>query len=108
MEDTSMTFNEKQKKEEIKGRTLAEAEFMIRTHATVRETAKETFQFTTEVFGREIARSSKVSKSTVHDDMTVKLYYISKPLWKAVGKVLAENGEESLTRANKARARLGL
>lgn len=101
-----MTFYEKQKREEIKARTLAEAEFMISTHATVRETAKETFTFTTEVFGQEITRSSKVSKTTVHHDMTVKLYYLSKPLWKEVGKVLAKNGEESLMRANK--ARLGL
>lgn len=73
MEDAFMTYYEK--KRHIKERTLAEAEFIIKTHATVRETAKR----------------SEVSKSTVHHDVTVKLYLFSKPLYEEVRKVLDEN-----------------
>lgn len=68
-----MTYYEK--KQHVKERTLTEAEFIIRTHATVRETAKK----------------SGVSKSTVHHDVTVKLYLFSKSLYEDVRKILDEN-----------------
>lgn len=85
-----MTYYQKQKRAEIEARTLAEAEYMVKTHATVRETAK----------------ISGVSKSTVHHDVVFELYFLSKPLYEEVRKVLNENGEESLMRAARAKHRL--
>ena len=59
-------------------RCLEEAEYIIKTGATVRKTAKE--------FG--------LSKSTVHKDVTERLYSIDKSLYKRVKKVLQKNLKE--------------
>lgn len=54
------------------------AEFIIETNGTVREAAKE--------FG--------ISKSTVHKDVTEKLYKTDKKLFREVRKILQKNKEE--------------
>lgn len=71
---------------EIMGRTLLEAEYMIETKCTIRETAA---QF-------------DVSKTPVHYDLTVRLPEINWELYMKVRKVLNKNKEESSYRGGKA------
>ena len=63
---------------ELTERTLKEAKFIAETGATVRETAK--------VF--------LYSKSTVHKDVSERLYFIDKMLYAKVKKVLKINLDE--------------
>ena len=65
-------------REDIVDRVLEEASYIAQTGATVRQTAK-IFNF---------------SKSTVHKDVTERLYYLDKELYKQVKKVLKTNLEE--------------
>lgn len=64
--------------EDVKQRVLKEAEYMAKTGATVRETAK-IYHF---------------SKSTVHKDVAVRLQYLDKELYEKVKKVLDKNLSE--------------
>ena len=59
----------------MKERVLAEAEYIIRNNATIRQAAAAT----------------GVSKSTVHGDMTEKLRKIDKELFQSVRRVLEHN-----------------
>lgn len=59
----------------IEERTIELANYIIENKATVRATAKQ--------FG--------ISKSTVHKDVTDRLYYINRGLYEKVQPVLAEN-----------------
>ncbi len=63
---------------DIDERITEEALYMLETNATIRSTAKK--------FG--------LSKSTVHKDMAVKLYYIDKKLYLSVRKLLNFNLSE--------------
>lgn len=65
-------------REELIVRVMEEARYIAETGATVRETAK-VFHF---------------SKSTVHKDVTERLYYIDRALFKEVKKVLRKNLDE--------------
>lgn len=65
-------------REELVVRVTEEARFIAETGATVRETAK-IFHF---------------SKSTVHKDVTERLYYVDRALFKEVKKVLRKNLDE--------------
>ena len=65
-------------REELVVRVTEEARYISETGATVRETAK-VFHF---------------SKSTVHKDVTERLYYIDRALYKEVKKVLRKNLDE--------------
>ena len=65
-------------REELIVRVTEEARHIAETGATVRETAK-VFHF---------------SKSTVHKDVTERLYYIDRALFKEVKKVLRKNLDE--------------
>ena len=65
-------------REDIVDRVLEEANYIAQTGATVRQTAK--------IF--------HISKSTVHKDVTERLYYVDKRLYKRVKKVLKINLEE--------------
>lgn len=65
-------------KDSIKQRTLCEAEYVIATKATVRDTAK----------------AFDVSKSTVHKDVTERLKYIDYALYKRVKEILDVNLSE--------------
>lgn len=65
-------------REELIERTLKEARYIAATGATVRETAK-VFHF---------------SKSTVHKDVSEKLYFIDKALFYKVKKALKTNLDE--------------
>lgn len=65
-------------REELIVRVTEEARYIAETGATVRETAK-VFHF---------------SKSTVHKDVTERLYYIDRALFKSVKKVLRKNLDE--------------
>ena len=56
-------------------RIIAEGQYIVETSGTVRSTAKK--------FG--------VSKSTVHKDLAVKLYYINERLYHEVKKLLGDN-----------------
>ena len=56
-------------------RIIAEGQYIVETSGTVRSTAKK--------FG--------VSKSTVHKDLAVKLYYINERLYNEVKKLLGDN-----------------
>ncbi len=60
---------------EIELRTISIAKYIIDNKATVRSAAKK--------FG--------ISKSTVHKDVTDRLYYINKGLFEQVKPILAEN-----------------
>ena len=62
-------------KDYIKERALELSSYIIENNATVRKTA--------EVF--------KVSKSTVHKDVSERLYYIDRELYEKVVPILAEN-----------------
>ena len=64
--------------EDIKQRIIKEADYIVLTNATVRETAK-VFHF---------------SKSTVHKDVSERLKSIDKELYKEVKKVLEKNLSE--------------
>ena len=59
-------------------RAVVLGEYIIDTGATVRATAK--------VF--------KISKSTVHKDVTERLYHINRELYRAVDEVLQKNKSE--------------
>ena len=65
-------------REELFVRVTEEARFIAETGATVRETAK-VFHF---------------SKSTVHKDVTERLYYLDRELFQRVKKVLRKNLDE--------------
>ncbi len=65
-------------KDYIEQRAIEVGEYIIKTKATVRETAKK--------FG--------ISKSTVHKDLTDRLIKIDPPLAKAVREVLEVNKSE--------------
>ena len=67
-------------------RIVNEAKFMLVNKSTVRETAK--------AFG--------VSKSTVHKDLTEKLFYIDKGLFSQVRKLLNQNLSERHIRGGQA------
>ena len=60
---------------QIEERTIQLGEYILEYKATVRSAAKK--------FG--------VSKSTVHKDVTERLYHLNRGLYEEVGKVLAEN-----------------
>ena len=59
-------------------RVISEAEYIVKTGATVRAAAK-VFHF---------------SKSTIHKDVTERLRAVNKTLYVKVGKVLAKNLDE--------------
>ncbi len=65
-------------KTETENRAVVLAEYILKTGATVRATAK--------VF--------KISKSTVHKDVTQRLKYKNPPLYRQVKKVLEKNKSE--------------
>ena len=69
-----------------KKRCIMLAEYIIETNGTVREAAT--------VFG--------ISKSTVHKDVTEKLFKTDKELYKEVRKVLQKNKEERHLRGGQA------
>lgn len=73
-------------KESIVKRTLEEAEHILCTGATVRETAT-TFD---------------VSKSTVHKDVSERLKYVNADLWREVKKILDFNLAERHIRGGNA------
>ncbi len=73
-------------REELIARVTEEAEYIAETGATVRDAAK-VFHF---------------SKSTVHKDVTERLFYIDKTLYKAVRKVLRKNLDERHLRGGNA------
>ena len=73
-------------KESIEKRTLEEAEHILSTGATVRETAA-TFD---------------VSKSTGHKDVSERLKYINADLWSEVKKILEFNLAERHIRGGNA------
>ena len=74
------------KAEQIEQRVIEEAKYIIDSKQTVRQTA-ETF---------------KVSKSTVHKDVAIRLKYIDLKLYDEVKQVLKTNGEEKYRRGGKA------
>ena len=76
-------------REDILDRIIKEAEYVINTGATVRQTAK-IFHF---------------SKSTVHKDVTDRLYQVDKTLYKKVKKVLNKNLSERHIRGGEATKR---
>ncbi len=65
-------------KDYIMQRVLGEAEYILETGATVRQTAKKFM----------------ISKSTVHKDMTERLVTMNKQMASDVGKVLEKNKSE--------------
>ena len=77
----------------IRGRTIEAADYIVSTGATLRKAAEKL----------------GVSKSTIHIDVTERLKFIDKKLWKAVEKVLQKNKEERHIRggmATKMKSRL--
>ena len=74
------------KAEQIEQRVIEEAKYIIDSKQTVRQTA--------EVF--------KVSKSTVHKDVAIRLKYIDLKLYDEVKQVLKINGDEKYKRGGKA------
>ena len=74
------------KAEQIEQRVIEEAKYIIDSKQTVRQTA--------EVF--------KVSKSTVHKDVAIRLKYIDFKLYDEVKQVLKTNGDEKYRRGGKA------
>ena len=70
-------------------RVLEEAYYISQTGATVRDTAK--------IF--------KIGKTTVHKDVTERLYLIDKDLYKSVRKVLEKNLQERHIRGGEATKR---
>ncbi len=73
-------------KENIVKRTLEEAEHILCTGATVRETAT----------------AFDVSKSTVHKDVSERLKYVNADLWREVKKILDFNLAERHIRGGNA------
>lgn len=73
-------------KESIVKRTLEEAEHILCTGATVRETAT----------------AFDVSKSTVHKDVSERLKYVNADLWREVKKILDFNLAERHIRGGNA------
>ncbi len=65
-------------KEDIEKRALLAAEIMIKYNATV----------------RKVARILGVSKSTIHNDLTERLLYIDKGLYRQVRAILERNRQE--------------
>ncbi len=65
-------------KDYIEKRAIELAEYIINTNSTVRMAAKE----------------FNISKSTVHKDITSRLFTINKSLWERVKKVLEKNKDE--------------
>ena len=65
-------------KTDIEGRVTLLAKYIVKNNATVRETAAW----------------SGISKSTVHTDVTKRLYYENPDLYEQVRKVLDENKAE--------------
>lgn len=76
-------------REDILDRIFKEAEYIVDTGATVRQAAK-VFHF---------------SKSTVHKDVTERLYSVDKTLYKQVKKVLEKNLSERHIRGGEATKR---
>lgn len=74
------------KAEQIEQRVIEEAKYIIDSKQTVRQTA--------EVF--------KVSKSTVHKDVAIRLKYIDLKLYDEVKQVLKTNGDEKYRRGGNA------
>ena len=74
------------KAEQIEQRVIEEAKYIIDSKQTVRQTA--------EIF--------KVSKSTVHKDVAIRLKYIDLKLYDEVKQVLKTNGDEKYRRGGKA------
>ena len=74
------------KAEQIEQRVIEEAKYIIDSKQTVRQTS--------EVF--------KVSKSTVHKDVAIRLKYIDLKLYDEVKQVLKTNGDEKYRRGGKA------
>ena len=74
------------KAEQIEQRVIEEAKYIIDSKQTVRQTA--------EIF--------KVSKSTVHKDVAIRLKYIDLKLYDEVKQVLKTNGDEKYKRGGKA------
>lgn len=70
----------------LKERILAEAEYMIITQSTIRNTA----------------RRFRISKSTAHLDLTVRLYEIDKTLYKKVRRILDYNFSQRAIRGGEA------
>lgn len=73
-------------REDIDKRVMLEAEYIISTHSTLRQTAK--------LFG--------VSKSTVHVDMSQRLKRINGKKYKKIEKILQINFAEKHIRGGKA------
>lgn len=65
-------------KEDIEKRVILAAEIMIKYNATV----------------RKVARILGVSKSTIHNDLTERLLYIDKGLYRQVRAILERNRQE--------------
>lgn len=76
-------------KVEIENRAKEEAQYIIENNATIRQTAKK--------FG--------VSKSTVHKDISERLWKYSPILAKEVNKILAKNKAERAIRGGEATRR---
>lgn len=74
------------RQEYIDRRTEELANYIVKTGATVRHTAR--------AFG--------ISKSTVHKDITERLYEIDRPLYKRVSRVLQKNKAERHIRGGQA------
>jgi putative DeoR family transcriptional regulator (stage III sporulation protein D) len=67
-------------------RCVALAKYVIDTQSTVRQTAKH--------FG--------ISKSTVHKDLTVRLFYVNRRLYGEASRVLEQNKSERHIRGGEA------
>ncbi len=65
-------------KKDIEKRVILAAEIMIKYNATV----------------RKVARILGVSKSTIHNDLTERLLYIDKELYRQVRAILEKNKQE--------------
>ncbi|BCS81848.1 sporulation transcriptional regulator SpoIIID [Anaerocellum diazotrophicum] len=65
-------------KKDIEKRVILAAEIMIKYNATV----------------RKVARILGVSKSTIHNDLTERLLYIDKGLYRQVRAILERNKQE--------------
>ena len=76
-------------REDIVDRIIEEANYIVETGATVRAAAS--------VF--------KISKSTVHKDVSERLYLVDKRLYKKVKKVLKKNLDERHIRGGEATKR---
>lgn len=72
--------------QDLMDRVIVEARYIVDNGATVRSTAKE-FSY---------------SKSTVHKDVSERLYYIDQSLYKKVKKVLQKNLAERHIRGGEA------